>query len=452
MNPQFSRDEENVARLIQAGFGAAARPNPSVRQETWQRLRAQLRAESKATPESAPNRAPLIINGNTHYGRKSFMNRLKTWWGIGLSALAAAGIFSYFSPTAEQLIANLAEKARTAAQVDTSIHLSGRMRTPPRDNFSLIIAGLDFVPVEFWKQTSPELKWRINKGDREAVMDGDSTILFIKPEQAVKTEPTPSAFDTEWLHQMADLNEHLKEELAVAKSHGWLVKLAKTRGADGKAKSLVSIETKYNLTNQFDLKSPFMMLPEMRLPARKGKPTIRDMYQKQGLTTPNMRRVYSFDQQSSRLEAIQVYLAGVAGDPLIFEIQKIEYNQEPADSTYQLSLPEDVAILQDPVKLPDNEKYESLTPEQAARAFFEACGRSDWKEAEKFYPNGINNRFKNLMAGLQVINIGAATAAEQKPTMLVPFEIKFSNGTVKTNLVGLQVYSRVKRWMIIGKF
>ena len=55
--------------------------------------------------------------------------------------------------------------------------------------------------------------------------------------------------------------------------------------------------------------------------------------------------------------------------------------------------------------LPDNEKYASMTAEQAARAFFEACGREDWNEAGKFM-SPVNERLKQYLGGLEIVSLG----------------------------------------------
>ena len=74
-----------------------------------------------------------------------------------------------------------------------------------------------------------------------------------------------------------------------------------------------------------------------------------------------------------------------SGEVKIFDLSQIDYNQPIDPNTWKLELPADVSWAQlEPPKLPDNEKYASMTPEQAARAFFEACSREDWNEVGKF--------------------------------------------------------------------
>ena len=82
--------------------------------------------------------------------------------------------------------------------------------------------------------------------------------------------------------------------------------------------------------------------------------------------------------------------------------------------------------------LPDNEKYVSMTAEQAARAFFEACAREDWDEAEKFM-TPMTDRTKEYLGGLKIVSLGESFTGENYPGGLdlkdypgrfVPYEIQ----------------------------
>ena len=70
---------------------------------------------------------------------------------------------------------------------------------------------------------------------------------------------------------------------------------------------------------------------------------------------------------------------------LILAIERIEYDKPIDPAVFVLKLPEKVSLYKEPERLPDNEKYEKMTPEQAARAFFEACEKKDWDEVQKFF-------------------------------------------------------------------
>jgi len=52
-----------------------------------------------------------------------------------------------------------------------------------------------------------------------------------------------------------------------------------------------------------------------------------------------------------------------------------------------------------------------MTAEQAARAFFEACAREDWDEAEKFM-TPMTDRTKEHLGGLKIVSLGESFTGE----------------------------------------
>ena len=123
--------------------------------------------------------------------------------------------------------------------------------------------------------------------------------------------------------------------------------------ADGRSKSVVTVMAKSGVPDNDYLKNSF-------------------------LDNADTRRVYRFDDQSEMLEAVKIYLVRPAGETLIFDLSQIDCNQPIDASVWQLDLPANVSWAQsEPPKLANNDQYASMTAEQAARAFFEACGRKD---------------------------------------------------------------------------
>ena len=96
-------------------------------------------------------------------------------------AAAVILIIALAAPKAQAKAADVLARGAQAVAKLTSIHLRGQLRTLPADNFSYIDADSPFYPIELWKQFQPELKWRVEKPGRVAVMDGQQTILYFKP-------------------------------------------------------------------------------------------------------------------------------------------------------------------------------------------------------------------------------------------------------------------------------
>ena len=365
--------------------------------------------------------------------RETIMSRLFRRWGFGLGAVAGAaviviGILLVSSPKAQATAAQvMANGAKAVAQL-TSIHLRGQLRTAPADNFGYINADNDFVTIELWKQFEPELKWRVEKPGRFAVMDGESTLLYIKKAKLGYRFPmaSPAAFDTGWLQRIANLSKTITNELENAIERKWGLSLTEERGADGRMKAVVTVKAKSGLPDNDYLKNSF-------------------------LNTADTRRVYRFDEQSELLESVQIYLERPAGEVLIFDLNQIDYNQPIDSALWKPELPADVTWHHEPQVLPDNAKYQAMTAEQAARAFFEACGRKDWTEVAKFTPD-LTPRLKKYLGGLQLVSLGKPFSSKAQNTNLqcfVPYEIRLHPTDI---YIRLSNSNTAKRFVITGQY
>ena len=364
--------------------------------------------------------------------RRSTMIKSFIKWGSGIAGLAAAAavVFAmlfWSSPTSQATAAEVMTKGAQAVSELGGIHMKARLRTAPADNFSQIDAKRDLVPIEIWKEFDGDKQWRIEKPGRVVVMDGQSTVMLIKPHKlAVKVpQATRGAFDSGWLVGMADVAANITSEFKAAQSHGWNLTMANEKGPDGAAKQVVTVEAKSGLPEGDYLRNKFF-------------------------GDSDTRRVYRFDAKSGRLEDIKVYLHAQGGDVLIFEVEQIEYNPTFDPSVFTLELPKDVVWYKEPQKLvgSENDKYSKMTAEQAAQAFFEACAKEDWKEVEKFFPN-LPQEGKNHVSGLRVLRIGESFTSEGYPGRFVPYEIKLRDGTVQKGNLAMKKLE-ADRWIVDG--
>ena len=377
------------------------------------RLQRQLVARGQTTAEVSLVEPVMrrVLQEQKKTERETIMSTiLKHRWGFGLGTAAGAAAIILIAlltlpktqATAAEAIAAMTKGAQAVAQL-TSIHLRGQLRTAPQDNFSYINADCPFYTIELWKQFEPELKWRVEKPKRVVVMDGKSTVMLIKTDDTGVKFPqrTTSAFDTEWLHRIANLSNTISNELDNARAKGWKLSLTEETRADGKLKSVVTVLAKSGVPDNDYCKNTFM-------------------------ENADTRRVYRFDAQSKLLESVQIYLTRPSGEVQIFDLSQIDYNQPIDSGVWKLELPADVSWAQLPEqlsKLPDNEKYASMTAQQAARAFFEACGREDWNEAGKFM-SPITDGLKKYLAGLEIVSLGEPFTSKDYPGRFVPYEIK----------------------------
>jgi hypothetical protein len=320
----------------------------------------------------------------------------------------------------------LAQGAKAVPKI-SNIHIKGKMRNSPYDNFIDLDPKLDFAPIEIWKQFGDNTKWRVEKPGRVIVMDGSSTIQLIKPpvNTAIKIpQPTENAFDTYWLFSFANVQNLVNKQLQSAMAQGWDMKLAHEHDKDLE-KLLVTVEAK-------------------------SAKDADDYLKNDSIDTSDTRQVYRFDAETKRLESVQIYMHLKDKDVLVFEVNRIEYDQKIDPATFTLELPKDVKWYQEPAKVADNEKYEKMTPKEAAAAFFDACGKENWEEVKKFSPMPVDDRFKEFLAGVKVISLGEPFQAKPYPGWFVPYEIKFKNGESHKHNLAIRNDNPAKRYMIDG--
>lgn len=336
--------------------------------------------------------------------RETLMSKLmKHRWGFGLGAAAGAAVLLsvvlLITPKAQATAVGVLTKGAQAVAKLTSIHLRGQLRTLPGDNFSYINADCDFCPIELWKQFAPDLKWRAEKPGRFVVMDGVSTVHYIKSaNMGVKLpQRTESAFDTDWLHRIANLSHTISNEVKNAVDRGWKLDLVEV-STNGRLFSVVTVHTTSGVPDNDYCKNTF-------------------------IGNADTRRVYRFDSQSELLDSVQIYLVRPVGEVLIFDLSQLDYNQPIDAGVWQPQLPANVNWYQEPQKLADNNKYTSMTAEQAVRAFFEACSREDWNEAGKFM-SPMTEGVKQVYGGLEIIHLGDAFTSATYGGRFVPYEVK----------------------------
>ena len=398
------------------------------------RLQRQLVARGPATAKvSLVNPVMRRVQAmQTERERNSIMTKLFTRWGFGLSAAAGAAAIILIAflvfPKAQATAAEVMTKGAQAVAKLTSIHLRGQLRTAPQDNFSYISADSPFYSIELWKQSEPDLKWRVEKPQRVVVMDGKSTVMLIKSGNTGVKLPqrTTSAFDTEWLHRIANLSNTISNELDNARAKGWKLNLTEETGTDGRLKSVVTVLAKSGVPDNDYCKNTFM-------------------------ENADTRRVYRFDAQSELLESVKIYLIRPSGEVQIFDLAHIDYNQPIDSSLWKLELPADVSWAQLPEQLPilpDNEKYASMTAQQAARAFFEACSREDWNEAGKFM-SPINDQLKEYLGGVKIVSLGEPFTSKNYAGQMVPYEIKLRTQEFNVRVANTNA---AKRCVIMGLY
>mgnify|MGYP001041970489 CR=1 FL=1 len=350
--------------------------------------------------------------------------------GVGLvAAVAAVTALVVVWPGTGNGVATAAEvlaRGIDAVAHLQSVYIQARMRTIAHDNFELIGLDYDFVDHQIWKQFGDLPRWRIEKPGRVVVMDGESALLWIKSSnKALRAGPNSGV--VEWLRPLLDPHKVLESEQRLAQERGSELSLSRKKGADGGDELVLTVEAKArgDFTN--------------------------DWLKNKSISASDNRRVYRFDADTHLLEAMQVYVHAEAGDVLVFEITQIDYDAGIDPSLFSLTLPKDVVWFQKPDVLPDNEKYTDMEPDEAARAFFQACADEDWDEVLKYWPmTALSQKFKDGLGGLEIISLGEPFQSGRYPGWFVPYEIKLKSGNVKKWNLAIRNDNPAKRWQADG--
>jgi hypothetical protein len=348
---------------------------------------------------------------------------------IAAGALAATVLIGltwtalYYGPTSASAAEVLARGVEAASNLK-SIYIKCRMRTLPQDNFSYVDLKHDFVDVELWKQFGPS-KWRIEKSGRVVTVDGHKTIMLIGQRVGIKLDkPTTEPFDTGWLHRLAAIDSMLSHELTAASIPSRHSEIVRKDAPDDPRHEMIVV----HVDPQHDV-----------------DPYLKNKF----ISTSETRREYTFDRKTGRLEGARWYCKDNGKDVLALEVVEIKYDPLIEDSKFELDIPAGVVWSAELQRLPDNEKYEKMNPAEAARSFFDACSKSNWDEAAKFF-SPLDDRMKQYLGGLTVVKLGEPFQAWPYPGWFVPYEIRLSNGGVKKFNLAVRNDNPVKRYIVDG--
>jgi hypothetical protein len=316
----------------------------------------------------------------------------------------------------------LAQSVQAASNLQ-SVHLITRMRTLPGDNFELIGLDYDFVPIEMWKQFSDPPKWRVEKPGRVVVMDGASTTMLFKTNQAVKGGVNTGM--VEWLKPLLDVDQLLERESRTSHSQTSLVE---EFGKGGKQLVLTaSMKAQGDLTN--------------------------DWVRNKSVVESDHTRVYRFDALTKRLAGLQVFVHANGRDVLVFEVTEIRYNEPVDPAFFALEIPQDAIWSVSAEQLPAAAGALPGTPKEAATLFFDSLAKEDWQRTLAVYAaSDVSPVVKKVYGGLKVNSIGEPFQSGLYPGWFVPYEITLKSGDVKKHKLALRNDNKQKRFVVDGGF
>lgn len=355
-----------------------------------------------------------FINRRFEIVRKIMKSRI-TKFAVAAVIIIAVGMgLIFLNKSTPVAYANqvLADAVKAVSDL-RSVHMKARMRTLEGDNFGLIGLNYDFVPIEMWKRSEPNglLQWRIEKPKRVILMNGNDTLMLMGKNHGVQeNKPYPLGCFDAWFGRLLNVQELLDSELQNARNTPTKEAALHHETINGKDKIILEAES-------------FTDTPE------------NDYLRNKFIFDSDHLKVYQFDSETKLLESFKIYVHADNNDVLVFEITDIEYNKEIADKVFKLYLPDNMIWYEEPKVLPDNEKYQNMTPKETAKAFFEACGKEDWNEVLKFWSStAIDERLKASLGGIEILSIGEPFQSKGYGGWFVPYEIKFKPKEINLRL------------------
>jgi hypothetical protein len=363
----------------------------------------------------------------------SFPGARKLAWAAAAAMIALAAVSTYnwiVAPNGQAPGFSVLARAAEVMKGLRSVYIRAEMRGVGHDNFDFMSPDHDLIPVELWKELEEPGRWRVEKSGRVVVMDGESSVLLIRPRSVLKIGPGATGL-VGWLEPLLNLEMLLGREVWLAQSQGSTLKLENQTAPDGAAKTVVTVTA-----------------------SAQGDFSQSDYTKNKSITESDNIRVYIFDAETNRLEDLSVYMRTEEDRILVFKIAEIEYDVALDPGLFSLEIPEDaVSMNRDPNAPPQETAIRDMTPQEFARYFFEALGREDW-EAVSRCDAGLAKHpvIRKNFGGVEIISLGEAFQSGIYPGWFVPYEIRLKSGETKKHNLAVRNDGRRKEWRVDGGF
>jgi outer membrane lipoprotein-sorting protein len=271
-------------------------------------------------------------------------------------------------------------------------------------------------------------KWRIEKPGRTVVMDGKKQYLYVSEPMRYAIAGNPDWGMVDWMKILLDPGKILQTEKDLTARHEATYQITE-KGNDVvltvKAKAIGDFRNTYALNKS---------IPES-----------------------NNRRVYIFDKATNRLKSLDVTIEAGNKEVEILSLTTTRYNEPIADSNFAIQLPADVKWIPfDKILNDEHTGISGISSEEAARRFFEAWNKEEWKTIDQLMPGFLNSTdaetAKKEFGGLMIVSIGKSFKSGQYPGEFVPYEVKLKSGISRKMNLALRCDNKGKRWWVDGGF
>jgi hypothetical protein len=394
-------------------------------QEVLQRIRPTRRIAASNSFRERVMKA--IAEENTTESSRSIWawNHWPRWVTVACTAALLLLLLPLMPVGSSSGVSLLAQSVHAMSNLRT-VHITGRIRTLPNDNFELIGAQYDFVPIEIWREYTDPPRWRVEKPGRVVVMDGQSALLYIPhANSAVKgsaVKGSTRAGFIEWLRPLLDPETILQKELADTRQ-------GTAQAAVSESSGITTVAIRRHAQGNF----------------------ANDWARNKSIPESDHTCIYRFDSATKRLQGLQIVASMAGHDVMIAEFTGFRYDEVFPQSLYTLLLPPGVDWLTDPSDKPVTVTFSG--PREAAAYFFDALARESWDDALQVIPGGtVSPAVKRGYGGLRVISVGEPFQSGLYAGYFVPYEIRLRDGAVKKHKLAVRNDNPAHRWVVDGGY
>ncbi len=301
-----------------------------------------------------------------------------------------------------------------------------KVRTVAHDSFALVGTGNELVDHTIFKSFENPVKWRVDKGERIVVFDGNYQYLWLpKTDEGIKAGADVNF--TEWLQILLDPASILSKEQKSTKERGAKLTMNENNG-----------------------------LLQLTITSKARGNFINDYCKNRSIKESDNRREYTFDNATKLLKGLKIYILDGKKETLIVETTSIDYDLKLDPSLFVINLPAGVQWREFTQNYP-GETFRNVSSRHVAELFLGGMAKDDWKLVEQacdFFrnPSGKVKRIKDQFSGLQVIKIGQAFKSGIYPGEFVPYEIKLRTGEIKKHNLAVRNDNQSKTWTVDGGF
>jgi hypothetical protein len=350
--------------------------------------------------------------------KRSWLVRWPGWVTAGCTVAALLMLVPMLHTGRKASAGNLWAQSIDALANAKSIHIIGRIRTLPGDNFELIGTKYDFVSVEIWRDYTNPPQWRVEKPGRMVVMKGKTATMYISKTNSVSSGPSGAGY-IEWLRPMLDPQSILECESAAG---------AETQTSEADGALTVSVRRKA------------------------GGDLTHDWAKNKSIAESDHVSVYHLDSATKRLQGLEVYVSVDGKDQLVADFSDIRYNETFPPALFVLQIPADATKLLDASEMKPAAVALAGTKE-VAQYLFDSLAHERWDDVLAVFPvNKVDPRVREYYGGLQVISIGEAFQSGLYPGYFVPYEIRLANGEVRKHKLAVRNDNPRHTWMVDGGF